>query len=165
MDAYSRQAIALSRSDTTGRRSPLMESVGDDDIADEKMTLRELSEYLQLLPESLMDMPGTLIVHCEDGDISPKKAEPLNEVDGAETDRARQVPTAEDVYWKYVAIAGQEACDDAVIAYLQTDTLVELVLENSTPECVEEFLNDNLVQLNDEIATYQDRVDWLHEGP
>jgi hypothetical protein len=165
MNGYSRQAMALSRSDTTGRRSPLIESVGDDDIADDKMTLRELSEYLQSLPDSLMDMPGTLVVHCDDGDISPKKAEPLNEVEGAETDTMRQVPTAEDVYWKYVAIAGQEACDDAVIAYLQTDTLVELVLENSTPECVEEFLNDNLVQLNDEIATYQDRVDWLHEGP
>ena len=85
------------------------------------------------------------------------------------TETMGQVPTeertAKDVYRKYVDIAGQEACDDAVIAYLQTDTLVELVLENSTPECVEEFLNDNLVQLNDEIATYQDRVDWLHEGP
>lgn len=49
--------------------------VGGDDIPNEKMTLRELSEYLQSLPESLMEMPGTLVVHCDDGDISPKKAE------------------------------------------------------------------------------------------
>ena len=151
-------------------------------VPNDKMTLREVSEYLQSLPESLMDMPGTLVVHCDDGDISPKKADSLNEVDGAETDTMRQVVTAEDVYWKYVDILGQKPCDRAVVAYLQTDSIVELVLENSTPELLDEYLNgiltgeemigwvdlesleEELEEFKDENGEQQDRVDWLHEG-
>jgi hypothetical protein len=53
------------------RLSPLAVYVGKDDCPTKRMTLRELSDYLRSLPQSVMDVPGTLIVHCSDGDISP----------------------------------------------------------------------------------------------
>jgi len=60
--------------------------------------------------------------------------------------------TAKDVYWKYVEILGQKACDRAVVAYLRTESIVELVLKNSTPALLDEYLND--------ISTGEEMFSW-----
>jgi hypothetical protein len=73
--------------ETAERLSPLAVYVGEDDIPTERMTLRELSDYLRSLPQSVMDMPGTLIVHCSDGDISPVLATPQTEAEIDEGER------------------------------------------------------------------------------
>jgi hypothetical protein len=69
------------------RLSPLAVYVGEDDSPTERMTLRELSDYLRSLPQSVMDMPGTLIVHCSDGDISPVLATSQTEAEIDEGER------------------------------------------------------------------------------
>lgn len=69
------------------RLPPLLTIVGEDDIPTERMSLRELSEYIQSLPESVMDMQATLVVHDDDGgDISPEDAEFLANIDLNELD-------------------------------------------------------------------------------
>lgn len=66
---------------------PLLRIVGEDDIPTERMSLRELSEYIQSLPESVMDVQATLVVHDDDDDdISSEVAEFLATIDLNELD-------------------------------------------------------------------------------
>lgn len=72
---------------TEEQQPPLLTIVGEDDIPTERMSLRELSDYIQSLPESVMDMQATLVVHDDDdGDISPEDAEFLANIDLNELD-------------------------------------------------------------------------------
>lgn len=68
------------------RLPPLLRIVGEDDIPTERMSLRELSEYIKSLPESVMDVQATLVVHDDDDDISPEDAEFLANIDLNELD-------------------------------------------------------------------------------
>lgn len=71
---------------TEEQQSPLFTIVGEDDIPTERMSLRELSEYIQSLPESVMEMQATLVVHDDDDDISPEDADFLANIDLNELD-------------------------------------------------------------------------------
>ena len=65
--------------------------------------------------------------------------------------------TAKDVYLEFCGKVGQRACDIAIGNYLQIDTLVELILENSTPELLEEYLHDSLIDGEaDDLAESED---------
>ena len=69
------------------RLPPLLRIVGENDIPTERMSLRELSEYIQSLPESVMDVQATLVIHDDDDDaISPEDAEFLATIDLNELD-------------------------------------------------------------------------------
>ena len=52
--------------------------------------------------------------------------------------------TAEEVYWSYVAIAGEEACAYAVLNYLDESMVVEILLEHIDAEDLDECLHDNV---------------------
>lgn len=51
--------------------------------------------------------------------------------------------SAKEVYWEYVEKAGEKGCEDAVLAHLGQDTVVEFMLERIDAEALEEFLRDN----------------------
>ena len=78
-----------------------------------------------------------------------------------------QPRTAKDVYLEFCGKVGQRACDVAIGNYLQIDTLVELVLENSTPELLEEYLHDSLIdgQADDLAENENPQSDRFLEGP
>ena len=52
--------------------------------------------------------------------------------------------TAEDVYRAYVDMAGEEACADAVLNYLDWSTVVEILLSQIDAEELDDFLHDNV---------------------
>lgn len=52
--------------------------------------------------------------------------------------------TAEDVFWDYADRFGEEACEDAVLAYFGREAAAELLLVHIDPSCLEEFLHDNV---------------------
>ncbi len=59
----------------------------------------------------------------------------------------RKVPdrSAEDVYWEYVEKVGEEACEDAVLNYLDPSIVVEIVLERIDADDLDEYLSDNVL--------------------
>jgi hypothetical protein len=59
----------------------------------------------------------------------------------------RKVPEqlAEDVYWKYVQKAGEEAANDAVLSYFDSSAVVEILLERIDADELDEYLSDNLL--------------------
>jgi len=56
----------------------------------------------------------------------------------------RQYLSAKDVYWKYVELAGEEACADAVINYFDWNTAAELLVGHMDAEDLDEFLHHNV---------------------
>lgn len=54
--------------------------------------------------------------------------------------------TAEDVYWDYVEKHGLEATQHAVVGYFESETVVELLLDQIDGESLDDFLNDNLAE-------------------
>lgn len=59
----------------------------------------------------------------------------------------RKVPerSAEDVYWEYVEKVGEEACEDAVLNYLDPSIVVEILLERIDAHDLDEYLRDNVL--------------------
>ncbi|MBR9802623.1 hypothetical protein GYB59_13480 [bacterium] len=54
--------------------------------------------------------------------------------------------TAEDVYWDYVEKYGLEATQHAVVGYFESETVVELLLDQIDGESLDDFLHDNLAE-------------------
>jgi hypothetical protein len=52
--------------------------------------------------------------------------------------------SANDVYWKYVEMAGEDACAHAVINYFDRNVTVEFLLEHIDADDLDEFLHDNV---------------------
>ena len=53
--------------------------------------------------------------------------------------------TAEEVYWSYVAMAGEDACAYAVLNYLDGSIVVEILLKHIDAEDLDDFLHDNVI--------------------
>lgn len=93
---------------------------------------------------------------------------------------------AEDVFWQHVEQVGQEACEEAVLAYFDRSTVTKILMEHIDAEDLEEYFNINLLsdeQVNhptssslgdflQELEQYKspledrqgERIDWLREG-
>jgi hypothetical protein len=62
-----------------------------------------------------------------------------------QVDRSEPEPSAEDVYWEYAKIIGEEACEDAVFNYHDPSTVVEILLASGCidAERLEVFFREN----------------------
>jgi hypothetical protein len=85
-------------------------------------------------------------VQCEDCGrkyLFCKECAPVDDWGGCDCG-AESSHSAKDVYWKYVELAGEEACADAVVDFFDRNTAAEILVEHMDAHDLEEFLHDNV---------------------
>ncbi|MEZ6142551.1 MAG: hypothetical protein R3B84_18480 [Zavarzinella sp.] len=81
-----------------------------------------------------------------DGDFQTWRYEAVPMASVSVTPPHQAARTAKDVYWDYVEEHGMDAAQHAVIAYFDTETVVELLLDHIDVESLNDFLLDNLAE-------------------